>query len=377
MAPERLSCMCESVIAFLRYVLQCTRIVLGIVVREEDLGNKNPSARVIVTNHVTWCDHVAVHIATGCVTPHTWELPTFLNWALGLKDLGLRQGRDMLLTSVRSHLNKSSSPVVLHPEAATTNGRVGLLRFSTWPFSIGAPVQPVALTVARPAVSDLSPSVLAAGCLVDMFWFLFVPYTTFTLKYLPVMQVEEGEGDDQFTVRVETAVATSLGIPRTCHTSADKTEHEKRYILEQTRPTMPQLSQYSGSPELQRMVRQVAEVLPYVPHDVILKDLVRSHSTDITISNILEGLVSYTPLTVPQTASATSSNGAASTSGTSTSSQASAYTQNACLDTSVPSFPRSAQERMMSFHERKARLIENARQKYIEKHQLKLAEFNC
>ncbi|CAG2067326.1 unnamed protein product, partial [Timema podura] len=121
----------------------------------------------------------------------------------------------------------------------------------------------------------------------------------------------------------------------------------------------------------------VAEVLPYVPHDVILKDLVRSHSTDITISNILEGLVSYTPLTVPQTAPDTSSNGAASTSGTSTSSQASSYTQNACLDTSAASFPRSAQERMMSFHERKARLIENARQKYIEKHQLKLAEFNC
>ncbi|CAG2063998.1 unnamed protein product, partial [Timema podura] len=47
---------------------ECTRVVLGIVVREEDLGNKNPSARVIVTNHVTWCDHVAVHIATGCVT---------------------------------------------------------------------------------------------------------------------------------------------------------------------------------------------------------------------------------------------------------------------------------------------------------------------
>ena len=51
--------------------------------------------------------------------------------------------------------------------------------------------------------------------------------------------------------------------------------------------------------------------------------------------------------------------------------------QSSCLDTSAPSFPRSAQERMLSFNERKARLIENARQRYIEKHGLKNVGLNC
>jgi hypothetical protein len=51
------------------------------------------------------------------------------------------------------------------------------------------------------------------------------------------------------------------------------------------------------------------------------------------------------------------------------------FLQGSHLDTSAPTFARSAQERMLSFSERKARLIENARQRYIEKHGLKSAGF--
>jgi len=49
------------------------------------------------------------------------------------------------------------------------------------------------------------------------------------------------------------------------------------------------------------------------------------------------------------------------------------FLQGSHLDTSAPSFARSAQERMLSFSERKGRLIENARRRYIEKHGLKSA----
>lgn len=37
---------------------------------------------------------------------------------------------------------------------------------------------------------------------------------------------------------------------------------------------------------------------------------------------------------------------------------------------SAPSFPKSAQDRMMSFVERKTKLIEEARRRYMEKHGL-------
>jgi phage-related protein len=52
------------------------------------------------------------------------------------------------------------------------------------------------------------------------------------------------------------------------------------------------------------------------------------------------------------------------------------FLQVSHLDTSAPTFARSAQERMLSFSERKVRLIENARQRYIEKHGLKSAGFS-
>ena len=40
------------------------------------------------------------------------------------------------------------------------------------------------------------------------------------------------------------------------------------------------------------------------------------------------------------------------------------------FNTSSKTFHKSAQERMISFQERKLRLIQNARQRYIEKHAL-------
>jgi len=52
------------------------------------------------------------------------------------------------------------------------------------------------------------------------------------------------------------------------------------------------------------------------------------------------------------------------------------FLQGSHLDTSAPTFARSAQERMLSFSERKGRLIENARRRYIEKHGLKSAGFS-
>lgn len=49
-------------------VLRVLYSVLGLVVREESLKNKDASCRIITTNHITPFDHLAVSIVMPCVT---------------------------------------------------------------------------------------------------------------------------------------------------------------------------------------------------------------------------------------------------------------------------------------------------------------------
>lgn len=81
---------------------------------------------------------------------------------------------------------------------------------------------------------------------------------------------ESGESEVQIGERVARLLAADLGLVVTRHTASDKAEYEKRYLSEQNRPIVVRSSY---TPELQRMARQVGEVLPYVPHDVIVRDL--------------------------------------------------------------------------------------------------------
>ncbi|XP_063233152.1 lipid droplet-regulating VLDL assembly factor AUP1-like [Bacillus rossius redtenbacheri] len=338
------------------YILLCVCQVLGIVVQEEDVSHKNTQARILVSNHVTRYDQLPLHVATGCVTPHAWELPSCLDWALGVKDLSLRHGREALVSAVRGHLSKDPRPVLFHPEGATTSGRRGLLRFSTWPFGIVGSVQPVALTAHRPVFASLAPSVVGASHLADLLWFLCAPYTVFTIRYLPLMQRAGDETEAQSSSRVAEAVAQRLKVVCTNYTSADKAEFEKRLQLD--RSTTAGRAAPRTDPVLQGMADRVAEVLPDVPLDVILRDVGRTQSVDATIANILDGVVPYTPLRTPRSTPAPAASAAPVPEGAGASS----------------SFPRSAQDRMQSFQFRKARLIETARRKYIEKHNLTMAD---
>ena len=55
-------------------------------------------------------------------------------------------------------------------------------RFSSWSFCLSDVIQPVAIQVWRPPFADVAPSALATNIWADIFWFLFVPCTMFTLR---------------------------------------------------------------------------------------------------------------------------------------------------------------------------------------------------
>lgn len=103
---------------------------------------------------------------------------------------------------------------------------------------------------------------------------------------------------------------------------------------------------------------------------------VRTRNVDITITGILEGHVAYTPETIPSPSSSPTHNAVLpSTSSPATSSR---EVTGKDFSTAAPTFPKSAQERMQSFQERKLQLIMNARKRYIDKHGLSaLASNDC
>ena len=125
---------------------------------------------------------MAVDLVLPCIVPGVWDLPKVLNWGLGFHDFGVKQGRDVLIENVKMHLNSTDSPIPIlcYPEGATTNGRVGLLKFSSWLFTLDTPMQPIVISVWRPI--KVSPSVLGSRWWSDLFWFLIVPFSVFTIK---------------------------------------------------------------------------------------------------------------------------------------------------------------------------------------------------
>ena len=59
-----------------------------------------------------------------------YDLPSPVATLLCYKDLGVSQGRDALKVNARTYVNQNDSPcsLLLHPEGATTNGRIALMK---------------------------------------------------------------------------------------------------------------------------------------------------------------------------------------------------------------------------------------------------------
>lgn len=338
---------CNTLRVFLSHGLSFT---FGIVVKnhpESECIDKQ--TRIIIANNISVLDHFALYKATQALTPGVSKMPTALCNALGLQNMDI-SSKEVVVANIKQFLAATKCNIALQPEFSATNSRVGLLKFNSWPFSIEEAVQPVAIKAWRPDFVPIRLTSLASAWRIDIFWFMFVPYTVFTLKYLKIKR----NPDYELLVReVENDIATSLGLKTTPYTISDKVEYEKRCIMEKAhnrrsnRRNSPN-SQVIRNPEIQRMVRQVSEVLPLVPHNVILKDLLKTRNVDITIANILDDIVTYTPEPNPPAATAVISQSRA---------QTSTAKDNSTL-------------RVSSFQERKAKMIREARERYIQKHGL-------
>ncbi|NXU45973.1 AUP1 protein, partial [Drymodes brunneopygia] len=347
-----------------RFIVRVMCSVLGLLVRQSDPRLRGAGARVFIANHVTPFDHNVVSLLTSCNTPALSGAPGFICWSRGFMELGVTGSRAELVDSLKEYsAQQGNPPLLLFPEEAATNGRAGLLRFSSWPFSILDEVQPIALQVRRPLVAV---SVADSSWITELLWTFFVPFTVYQVRWMPSVPRQADERSEDFALRVQELLAMELGVVSTRITAADRTEHMKRLRHTARLPFAPgegpggvPPSLSGGAPEDVRvgaMAQQVKEVLPHVPLEVIRTDLVQTNCVDTTIANLLEGRVPFFPeskeagdLPAPSTSQAAAASG---------------IQGSVAAPSSKPAtkqFAKSPVERHLSLQERKRALYDYAR----------------
>ncbi|XP_047534917.1 lipid droplet-regulating VLDL assembly factor AUP1-like [Vanessa atalanta] len=301
-------------------------------------GNKDPRCSVLVANYVSCLDSLAAAHTLGTISLRKWKVPPFFASTLGIKNAAQFVRKQ--------HFTESpSKPVLLQPEGGPTNGK-GLLKFNDWSFPIGNRVQPIAITVERPFTNV---TVHRPNDKIDVFpwwdalWFLWTPCSVYTLRALPALDRKD-DNDQEFVDRMRQAIADALQVEATPWSLCE---------VSRARRT-PAVARRAPPPA----ARRVQEVLPRVPLADIVRDLEKTRSVDVTITNFLEGITPYTPIPEPAVEPQPS-----------TSQAPPKYVSPA--PTGV--FSKSAKERQMSFQEKKAQMIAEARQRYIEKHGLNVA----
>ncbi|KAH1170303.1 hypothetical protein KIL84_001288 [Mauremys mutica] len=294
-----------------RFIVRVMCSVLGLFVRQSDPHLRDANVRVYIANHVTPFDHSVINLLTSCNTPALNGTPGFICWSRGFMELGAVGSRAELVDSLKVYSSHGGNPpLLLFPEEAATNGRVGLLRFSSWPFSILDMIQPVALQVQRPLIAV---SVADSSWITELLWTFFVPFTVYQVRWMPPVFRQADEPNEEFALRVQELLAVELGVVSTRLTAADKAEHMKR--LRHTPPHLfaPASSQSlvvrpRASPSLAgvgplapedvritEMAQRVKEVLPHVSLGTIRRDLAQTNCVDTTIANLLEGHVPLLP----------------------------------------------------------------------------------
>ncbi|XP_032542127.1 ancient ubiquitous protein 1 [Chiroxiphia lanceolata] len=360
-----------------RFIVRVMCSVLGLLVRQNDPRLRGAGAKVFIANHVTPFDHNVVSLLTSCNTPALNGAPGFICWSRGFMELGVMGSRAELVDSLKEYSSqRGNPPLLLFPEEAATNGRAGLLRFSSWPFSILDVVQPVALQVRRPLVAV---SVADSSWITELLWTFFVPFTVYQVRWMPSVPRRADEPSEDFALRVQELLAMELGVVSTRITAADRTEHMKRLRHTARLPFAPASSQRlvaqprvpphlpGGAPEdvqVVAMAQQVKEVLPHVPLEVIRTDLAQTNCVDTTIANLLEGRVSF----FPESQEAGTDLPTLSTSQAAAASGIQGSVAAPSAKTATKQFAKSPVERHLSLQERKRALYDYARRRFTEKH---------
>ncbi|XP_061901283.1 lipid droplet-regulating VLDL assembly factor AUP1 isoform X1 [Entelurus aequoreus] len=350
-----------------RFIVRVMCSVLGMHVRQKNPRSRDKNTKLYICNHVTEFDHNIINLLTPCCTPQFEGSTGFVCWARGFMEVHPAPGQEAIGEFLQRYCSmEAASPLLLLPEEDTTNGHAGLLKFSSWPFSLTDSIQPVALRVARPLIALSTPQ---SSWLTELLWTFFAPFTVYHVSWLPPVSRQDDESSQEFANKVQELLACELGLVSTKLTRADKAEHIKR-IRHAVPPTSTSVRPASiglgfmvptlGTDErrIAKMAQQVKDVLPHIPLNIIVKDLAKTNCVDLTITNLLENRAEASVEEIGTSSFGASMNSTYSSSSTPTTKPAG------------KPFAKSPADRHLSLQERKEALYNFARRRYIEKYRL-------
>lgn len=341
--------------------------VMGVLVTYGSEENIADNVNILVSNHISCFDSIAIEALIPCWRlPRESKIPSWVCWLFKFKNPSVPWTNDMEVL----HNAASNVAYAFYPEEETTNGKVGLLKFSKSPFRFkDALVQPIVLLSHRPSFMPVNVSYIHSSFWSDLFWILFIPFTRYHISFMPARKTpDKEEGVEEFVKSLQKDMAYVLGIGATNLTAQDKKEYIKR-IKDEERMKHEQFlaaSQYNDRPTVQpklkyndnieQMVKQVKLVLPQVPVKVVREDMKSTNNVDATISRLLEGTINYIPLTEEEQNAEKQK-----------STEIKIETKRPVIK-SKNSFAKTSKDRHLSFQERKRIMIDEARQKYLQLH---------
>jgi len=131
--------------------------------------------------------------------------------------------RAKLRDEVQKNANQNERenfPIAILPEGGLTNGS-GLMLFKRFIFSLGLPVQPIAIKYDT-TLWSINPDWLGTRWIYNLLWVMFIPYHRVTITYLPKTDPLPDEAPEAFAKRVQEIIAKELKIPATDYTYEDK-----------------------------------------------------------------------------------------------------------------------------------------------------------
>lgn len=336
-------------------ILRVMLSVAGLPISTQGTIHTDSKKKILIANHVTNLDPFILALLYPSIL--TFESSTSQQQNSKHFVLPADKSHSDILKNLKDKVEESNEPLLFFPEKIKTNGKSTLLKFSLLPFEADYPIQPVTIQVHR-YFFDINVSTYASSFYEDLIWCLLLPVTCFKIKCLPITERKKDESREDFANRVQSNMAKSLGFSSSPYSSYDIKDFIKKRKLSDKALTHEQKLEnlcpkhFTAEPvneddELQRMVKQVKDVLPDTPTHSILTDLKKTRDVDITITNILEGKISQpnpeplVPRSMPES-----------------------------LSFKASKFETQAFARQLSFAERKQAMLDAARLKYRIKHGL-------
>ncbi|RLN88903.1 hypothetical protein BBJ28_00002216 [Nothophytophthora sp. Chile5] len=179
------------------------------------------AAQIIVANHISEFDAMAmIAITPAYILGYDFYKKMLLFRLLGDKaglvyvpytsrQQGGGAGRDAVREIIIERLARGDKPLAAFPEGGLTNGRKGLLQYHKFLFSLGKTMQPLAIQ-ATDGPFPVNINDETSTFLANVLWYCFVPWHTYTVRFLPRTQAAPGEDPLVFAQRVMKATAEAL-----------------------------------------------------------------------------------------------------------------------------------------------------------------------